>query len=121
MSNLALQRIREAKEQRLTRLDIGNCGLTEIPDEVFELTWLEELILSGQWWEYSFEEKKWEDFNSRNKGIANTIKFISPKIKILRYLKVLIANEQTAIRDLNPLKELTDLQQLVINDTAISR
>lgn len=42
MSELALQRIREAKEQRLTRLDIGNCGLTEIPDEVFELTWLED-------------------------------------------------------------------------------
>ena len=44
MSNLAQQRIREAKEQKLTRLDIGNCGLTEIPEEVFELTWLEELI-----------------------------------------------------------------------------
>ena len=44
MSELALQRIREAKEQRLTRLDLGNCGLTELPDELFELTWLEELI-----------------------------------------------------------------------------
>ncbi len=42
MSNLAQQRIREAKEKKLTRLDIGNCGLTEIPEEVFELTWLEE-------------------------------------------------------------------------------
>jgi hypothetical protein len=29
MSVLALQRIREAKEHRLTRLDLGNCGLTE--------------------------------------------------------------------------------------------
>jgi internalin A len=46
MSELALQRIREAKEQRLTRLDIGNCGLTEIPEEVFELTWLEELNIN---------------------------------------------------------------------------
>ncbi len=30
MSILAQQRIREAKEKKLTRLDIGNCGLTEI-------------------------------------------------------------------------------------------
>jgi hypothetical protein len=27
MSQLAQQRIREAKEKRSTRLDIGNCGL----------------------------------------------------------------------------------------------
>ena len=42
MSELALQRIREAKEKRLTRLDLGNCGLTELPEELFELTWLED-------------------------------------------------------------------------------
>ena len=44
MSELALKLIREAKETRATRLDLGNCGLTELPDELFELTWLEELI-----------------------------------------------------------------------------
>jgi hypothetical protein len=37
MSELALQRIKEAKEQRLIRLDLGNCGLIELPDELFEL------------------------------------------------------------------------------------
>ena len=42
MSELAFKRIREAKEKRLTRLDLGNCGLTELPEELFELTWLEE-------------------------------------------------------------------------------
>ena len=44
MSELALKLIEEAKEKRLTRLDLGNCGLTELPDEVFELVWLEEWI-----------------------------------------------------------------------------
>ena len=34
MSALALQRIRECKETRSTRLDLGNCGLTELPDEL---------------------------------------------------------------------------------------
>ena len=37
MSELALKLIREAKEARATRLDLGNCGLTELPDELFEL------------------------------------------------------------------------------------
>ena len=46
MSELALQRIHEAKQHRLTRLDLGNCGLTELPDELFELTWLSALSLN---------------------------------------------------------------------------
>ena len=45
MSELALQRIREAKQERLTRLDLGNCGLTELPDQLFEWAWLEALNL----------------------------------------------------------------------------
>jgi hypothetical protein len=47
MSALALKIINEAKEQRRTKLNLGNCGLTELPDELFELTWLEELNLSN--------------------------------------------------------------------------
>jgi internalin A len=56
MSALALKLIQEAKEQRLTRLDLGNCGLTELPDELFELVWLEELILSSSAVFYDFEK-----------------------------------------------------------------
>jgi internalin A len=44
MSALALKRIREAKEQRLTRLDLGNCSLTELPDALFEFVWFYCLI-----------------------------------------------------------------------------
>ena len=32
MSELALKRIRESKEKGLTRLDLGHCGLTKLPD-----------------------------------------------------------------------------------------
>jgi hypothetical protein len=56
--NAVLEKIWQAKQTRATRLDLGNCGLTELPDALFELTWLEELILSDEWWEYFFEEKK---------------------------------------------------------------
>ena len=61
MSELALKLIQEAKDKRLTRLDLGNCGLTELPDELFELVWLEELILSN--------EKKLDFFAHISNGI----------------------------------------------------
>lgn len=37
MSQLAIDRIRAAKRNNDTVLDLGNCGLTELPDELFEL------------------------------------------------------------------------------------
>jgi hypothetical protein len=43
MSTLALTLIAENKKIKATRLDLGNCGLTELPVELFELEWLEEL------------------------------------------------------------------------------
>ena len=42
------QRIAEAKEKKLTTLDLRNCGLGKIPDEVFELTHLEYLYLGAE-------------------------------------------------------------------------
>ena len=124
MSQLALQRIREAKENRLTRLDIGNCGLTEIPDEVFELVWLEELIVSNDWWEYSFEKMEQVSFNSQNKGEANNLKSISPKMRLLKRLIKIFACGNIVVRwdlsDLSPLTNLTTLQELWIPYTQVS-
>ena len=48
MSELALKLIKEAKEKRLTRLDLGNCGLMELPDALFELVPLEKLTVKLQ-------------------------------------------------------------------------
>jgi internalin A len=79
MSALALQRIREAKEQRLTRLDLGNCGLTELPDELFELVWLEELQLSNQWDFFDDEASEWLSLISENGGKPNRLKYIPLK------------------------------------------
>jgi internalin A len=130
MSALALKLIQEAKEQRLTRLDLGNCGLTELPDELFELIWLEELILSDSWNEYSFEKKMSEYFRSQNKDKTNNIKSISPKIKILRGLKKLIACGNYAKwlrKHLNPVETVlffhvseTQLQKLYVSLTEVS-
>jgi len=43
MSSFALQLIAENKKTKATRPGPGNCGLTELPLELFETEWLEEL------------------------------------------------------------------------------
>ena len=58
MSDLALQLIAENKKSRATFLDLGNCGLTEIPAEVGELVWLESVSLASQWYEWDGEAGK---------------------------------------------------------------
>lgn len=92
MSELALKLIREAKENRSTHLDLGNCGLTELPDELFELTWLEELILSSKWWEYSLNDIKEHLKYSENMKVANNIEKIPYDIQNLSKLKKLVAS-----------------------------
>ena len=41
MSDLARALIAENKKTKARFLDLGNCGLTEIPAEIGELVWLE--------------------------------------------------------------------------------
>lgn len=37
------------------------------PEEILELTWLEELILSDSWYEYSPQKEAWEYREPQNK------------------------------------------------------
>ena len=92
MSELALKLIREAKETKAKKLDLGNCGLTELPEELFELVWLEELYLSKKSWLYNFETEEDKDFRSQNQGEQNNIQQLSSKINQLSQLKILLAN-----------------------------
>lgn len=124
MSESALELIREAKEKHLVRLDLGNCGLTELPDELFELVWLEELILSSVWLEYSFLKNRFEKLKSTNKGDYNTFDSFNPSIKKLKKLKKLIACGEHPygwrIGNLSFLKDLRNLEILSISDTYVS-
>jgi internalin A len=116
MSALALKLIQEAKEQRLTRLDLGNCGLTELPDELFELTWLEELDLGNKdYMPYGIKED--EDVTE------NYIKYFKPKIEKLAKLKKLIARGVGLGSDwtFDGLMSLKSLQQLEELDIKIFR
>jgi len=74
MSELALELIAKEKKERTGKLDLGKCGLTQIPNEIVSLTWLEEL---------SFCNEKWDQFTqswiaSSNVGAYNN--FASPEL-----------------------------------------
>ncbi|HLG38075.1 MAG TPA: hypothetical protein VI461_00355, partial [Chitinophagaceae bacterium] len=46
-NNKVAEKIQECIQQKAIRLDIGQCGLTEIPSEIWEMEWLKELILGN--------------------------------------------------------------------------
>jgi internalin A len=119
MSKLALQLIAENKKTRATRLDLGNCGLTELPLEVLECVWLEELILSNYWWEYDLEKNKDSPQYSQNSGEANKITFLPPNLLNLHLLKKLVINDNQ-ISDFAPIEHLTNLQTLYCSSNQIA-
>ncbi|NOT10704.1 MAG: hypothetical protein HOP23_02545 [Methylococcaceae bacterium] len=49
MTELALKLIAKNKKTRSPFLDLGNCGLNEVPQEIEELIWLEELSFASTW------------------------------------------------------------------------
>ena len=77
--------IKKEKEEKTGKLDLGNCGLTEIPEEVFDLKWLEELSFCNR--RYNFKHSK--ILESDNKGEPNKIgtKILPQKFKNLKNLK----------------------------------
>ncbi len=115
--NQALQLIKEAKEKKLTSLDLGNCGLTTIPKEVFELTHLEELRLCNSYWDH--QQRKWID--SKNNGPANKIEKIPPDIGRLKSLKALYLNGNYQVRwEIKRITHLQDLPSLRVLDLSFT-
>jgi len=113
MSKLALELIAEAKRTSAKKLDLGMCGLRECPDELFELTDLEELYLCNQYWDY--KERKW--IESENNGLKNYFSLIPEKISQLKVLRVFHCNGDYKygnwdITDISFLTDLTHLQTL---------
>lgn len=71
MSELALRLIAENPKTRNLHLDLGNCGLSELPEELFECTWLESLILGDRGFRWDEEKKEWKYTRSKNQGERN--------------------------------------------------
>jgi len=109
MSTLALQLIQKAHEQKATVLDLGNCGLRELPPELFELVCLEELYLCNRYADY--EKGKW--IESENKGEPNILDKIPEGFLQLKALTKLYLNGDYSNRwNIQKLENLDALQNL---------
>lgn len=113
MNQLARQLIAENKQlaenndPKCKSLDLGNCGLKELPEGLFELIWLEELnICNGYYKEGVF-------IKSQNKGESNYLSTIPRNIEQLQNIQVLRINaryyNKWGITDISPLKKLKKL------------
>jgi internalin A len=110
MSELALKLIRECKETRSTWLDLSNCGLTELPDELFELVWLEELYLCANGGSIVLMSHYPKSFKSLNNGELNKIRHIPPEIARLKNLSKLDLSD---IPIISLPKEIIELNRLL--------
>jgi len=126
MSQQAKQLIAQAKAEKWTRLDLGNCELTDLNTQVpelFELTHLEELVLSDWWYEWNEEEEKLNLKRSKNTGKDNQLDKLSQAMGRLKKLRVLICGgwgELWGITDLSPLSGLANLTQLDLRKNKIT-
>ena len=120
MSDLALRLIAENKashergEDTAKYLDLGNCSLTTLPEELFELDWLEELIAGHVWW----DERKKEMVQSENEGPKNTLTDLGPLEKLTGLQSLHLRGN--LISDLRPLEKLTGLQSIDLRYNQIS-
>src|SRR5271166_5835407 len=96
MSDLALRLIAENRRTRATFLDLGNCGLTEVPGEVGELVWLKSLSLT------------------RNENLTDLAPLAG--LSALRTLDL----RKTQVTDLAPLAGLLALGRLLIPETKVT-
>ncbi len=124
MSELALKLIRENIEKHrrgedATFLDLGNCGMTEVPEEIGECVWVEELSLSDSWWERDNTDQIWIEHKSQNKAGQNRItRFPSSLYHLSRLKKVFFSSTQ--VSDLSPLASLSNLQMISCYSTQVS-
>jgi Leucine-rich repeat (LRR) protein len=108
-------------------LDLGNCGLTEIPVEIIQnADWIKKLILGDSWNEYNEESQEMELRESKNKGEINTLTNIDNIAQLKNLEHLVISNYRTFTRNdesfelvILPLQNLTNLKSLSIENIDI--
>ncbi len=118
MSELALELIRENKKTKNPFLDLGNCGLRKLPDELFNCIWLQHLNLGAIYVDHDIFEWAY----TKNIGLRNTVVKVRnnlDKLKKLTQLQGLYLDGNN-ILDISFLQGLTQLRTLVLSDNNIS-
>jgi len=114
MSELALQLIEKEKQKKTGKLDLGNCGLTEIPKELLDLHWLKELTLGD--FKLSSSQKGW--ISSTNKGSCNKISDCSFLGNLTSLTGLYLSSNQ--ISDISFMSNLIGLQCIDLLSNEIS-
>ncbi|MFT5165795.1 MAG: internalin A [Saprospiraceae bacterium] len=119
---------REMKEQTGT-LILSDCGLSEIPREVFEMTWLTELIITNGYESPNIETENISQStgtfqkNTIDIGEPNHINFIPEEIGRLKDLKKLkigaFGTSPWAIADISALASLRGLEEVDLSNNQI--
>lgn len=112
MSQLALDLIEKEKIEKTGILDLKNCGLTEIPDEVFELVWLLYLDCSSS---INPQSNKISKIPKKINNLTELL-YLNLGNEISKYFRYRKGNE---IEDVSPLKNLKNLRTLILKGTSI--
>ena len=115
---LASRLIEENKKTKSKSIDISNCDLREIPPEITEMIWLEELIIgNGSYLDY----ETGQPVTTVNKGEPNDITRLPDGINRLVNLKKLVlkgvATKSQGITDFSPIAGLSKLTDIHLSYT----
>jgi Leucine-rich repeat (LRR) protein len=118
MNELALQLIEENLRTQDPFLDLGNCGLTSLPNALFALTHLEALNLGAGY--YDYEKQEWIETKNRkgwNELTSNKLEQLSqiPKLKALFLFRTISGGDISFIEKLTNLT-LLDMRSNQIMD-----
>ena len=118
MTKLAQELIEREKEERTGYLELGLCGLTELPD-LSDLYWLETLIVSDDWWNW---DKYGFSYSLNSVGRNELSSLLAEHLPV--GLKKLDlgggSNGKWKISDLSFLEKLANLNSLSLNNNEIS-
>lgn len=128
--NYTNQLIKDNIKYKNIKLDLGNCGITDLSllPELFKCTHIEELILSNQYAIFNYENDIWEQVLSKKRIYPNNICFIPNELKKLKKLKRLILGgdwksnvswNRFRLKDIKVICNLSNLEYLNISNNEI--
>lgn len=127
MSELALKLIHENinKHQcgeNARSLDLGNCGLSEVPEEIGQCIWIEKLSFADYSWDW--KDKELIGKRSQNDGEQNIISHLPHSITKLKNLNQLAVcgsiTNRSPLADISFIAELINLKSFTCWNTGLS-